>query len=294
MTFSEKYNQIKQLANKELSIIEDKLTENIDIRYELKSSLHQLLTAPSKRVRPLIAILYAKANKEELSDIQLEILSVIELIHNASLIHDDIIDDCKIRRGQKNLSAQFDNKIGVISGDYLLAVSMEKLTKLGNLEIIEKISKTIKQMCIGEINQNFDRFKIGTIENYIEKTKNKTAYLFETALVCSAILGEKPHNIDKISEFGINTGIAFQIRDDILNFTQNKSLTKPVQNDLEEGIYNAPVILGDEKDNYLSGIEKSKILLNNYVNNAKSDIKNLPDNKYKKALEEFLELLQDV
>ena len=101
MTFSEEYNKIKQIAQQELSIIEDKLVENIDIRKELMLPLKQLLTAPSKRVRPLIAILYTKANKEDLSNEQLEILSVIELIHNASLIHDDIIDECKIRRGQK-------------------------------------------------------------------------------------------------------------------------------------------------------------------------------------------------
>ena len=294
MTFSEEYNKIKQIAQQELSIIEDKLVENIDIRKELMLPLKQLLTAPSKRVRPLIAILYTKANKEDLSNEQLEILSVIELIHNASLIHDDIIDECKIRRGQKNLSAQFDNKIGVISGDYLLALSMEKLTRFGNLEIINKISKTIKKMCIGEINQNFDRFKIGTIDEYIEKTKNKTAYLFETALICCLSLSQNQHDINKISNFGINTGIAFQIRDDILNFTQNSSEKKPSKNDIKDGIYNAPVILGNKEDNYTSGIEKTKILLNNYIKNAKSDIKDLPENGYKKALENFLELLKNV
>lgn len=294
MTFTEKYNKIKQIAKRELLIIEDKLVENIDIRSELKSPLKKLLTAPSKHVRPLVAILYAKACNEELSEEQLEILSIIELIHNASLIHDDIIDECKIRRGQKNISAQFDNKLAVISGDYILAVCMEQLSNLNNIKIIRKISKTIKQMCIGEINQNFDRFKIGTLDSYIEKTKNKTAYLFETALFCTMLLSHNQHNIKKISEFGINTGIAFQIRDDILNFTNKNSSEKPSQNDIEEGIYNAPVILGNKEDNYLSGIEKTMILLNNYIKNAKNDIRDLPDNKYKKALEEFLELLKYV
>ena len=293
MTFSKKYDKIKQIANKELSIIEDKLVENIEIRKELALPLKQLLTAPSKRIRPLVAILYTKACGKNISDEQLELLTVIELIHNASLVHDDIIDECKIRRGQKNISAQFDNKLGVISGDYLLAISMEKLTRLENIDIIKKFSQTIKQMCIGEINQNFDRFKIGTIEEYIEKTKNKTAYLFETALTCCMNLCTQKYDFEKISNFGLNFGIAFQIRDDISNFI-SPSKDKPNLNDVKEGIYNAPIILGNENDNYVSGIEKTKILLNNYVEKANSNIQHLPKNKYKKALEELLELLKNV
>ncbi len=293
MTFSEKYNKIKQLANKEILVIEDKLVENIQIREPLSSAITRLLLSPSKRIRPLVAILYSKACSEELSEEQLEILTIIELVHNASLIHDDIIDECKTRRGQKNISAQFDNKLGVISGDYLLAIVMEKLTKIGNLEIIQKLSQTIKQMCIGEINQNFNRFKIGTLEEYIEKTKNKTAYLFESALYCCMKLSNNQHNFQNICNFGQNIGIAFQIRDDILNFYQSDN-TKPAQNDIKEGIYNAPVILGNKDDNYTSGIEKTKSLLNNYIKNALSDINTLPDNNYKKALEELLELLQNV
>lgn len=293
MSFTQQYNQIKSLANDELKIIEQNLIAQINTKEPLNSSIKNFLTTPSKRVRPLLAILYIKANNETLSNEQLNLLSVIELIHNASLIHDDIIDECNVRRGEKTLSAKFDNKMGVITGDYLLAIAMQKLTEIGNVEIIKKISQTIQNMCIGEINQNFERFKIGTIENYIEKTKNKTAYLFETALVCTALLSKNSYNIKNISDFGIETGIAFQIRDDILNFTDTDS-SKPHHNDIQEGIFNAPAILGESSDNYITGIEKTKVLLNNYIESAAAKMCNLPENQYKIALNKFLELLKHV
>lgn len=293
MSFNEKYNKIKQLAQKELDLIEEKMVSDINIREPLQTSVVEFLKAPSKHIRPLVSILYLKACNEELTEKQLDVLTLVELVHNASLIHDDIIDESTIRRGRKTISAEFNNKLGVISGDYILSIVLEKLTEINNIKITKNFAKTIKQMTLGEINQNFDRFKIGTIEDYIEKTKNKTAYLFETALVCPALLSRNTYNIEKISELGISIGTAFQIRDDILNFTQNDPL-KPAKNDIQDGIYTAPVILGSESDNYNSGIEKTKVLLNNYIQSAKNIINNLPANSYKTALEEFLELLKNV
>lgn len=293
MNFNEKYNLIKNLAKTELEIIEKTMVSQINTREPLNNSLIKFLTLPSKRIRPLLAILYTKAQGEELTQKQLEHLTVVEMVHNASLIHDDIIDESKLRRGNKTISADFDNKLAVISGDYILAISMEMLTKIGNIDLINKFAQTIRQMCLGEINQNFDRFKIGTIENYIEKTKNKTAYLFEVALTGCSILSQNQKNTENASQLGLNIGIAFQIRDDIINMT-NFDPTKPAHNDYQEGIYTAPIILGEQSDNYTSGIEKTKVLLNNYLQSAKKQVETLPNNKYKTALEEFLELLNDV
>lgn len=293
MNFKEKYNDIKMLVAAELKAIEQKMSADINIREPLDTAAKKFLMLPSKRIRLVLAALYAKANGESLSDRQLEVLSVIELIHNASLIHDDIIDNSELRRGSKTLSAEFDSKLAVISGDYILAIAMNKLARLNNADVIANISRTIAQMCIGEINQNFDRFQKTSLENYIEKTKDKTAYLFESALVCCMLLSEKQHNIENISKLGMDIGIAFQIRDDILNMTDTDP-SKPVNSDIKEGIYNAPVILGDESDNYASGIEKTKVLLNNYIKSAENHIALLPNNEYKTALEEFLELLNNV
>ena len=293
MKFIEEYNNIKALAQDELSVIEKLMTEQIDVREPLNTMLIKYLSGPSKRVRPVLGILLAKAHDETLSEKQLEFLAVVELIHNASLIHDDIIDECSIRRGNKTIGAEFNNKLAVISGDYILSVAMEMLNHIGNPELTAKVTQTVKQMCNGEINQDFDRFKIGTIENYLEKTKNKTAYLFETTLSGTMMLGKEKHNLDKISELGLTIGTAFQIRDDLINMVSTDK-DKPSKNDLKEGIYNAPVILGSEKDNYKTGIEKTKILLNNYTSTAADLIKYLPENKYSAALLKFSELLENV
>lgn len=293
MNFNEKYKKIKNLALRELATIEKNMDAQINIREPLRFSLRKFLLAPAKRIRPLLAILYTKALGEELNQKQLEHLTVVEMVHNASLIHDDIIDESKIRRGIETINADFDNKLAVISGDYILALSMEKLANIGDIELIKDFSETIRQMCIGEINQNFDRFKVGSIEDYIEKTKNKTAHLFEIALTGCMKLSDNQHNLEKIRELGLNIGIAFQIRDDLINIT-NSDTSKPSNNDFEDGIYTAPIILGDKSDNYASGIEKTKVLLNNYLQGAKQQVATLPDNEYKNALEEFLELLKNV
>ncbi|MCM1338193.1 MAG: polyprenyl synthetase family protein [Muribaculaceae bacterium] len=292
MTFNEKYLKIKQFGQKELDIIQEKMVSIINTKEPLNSYLKDFLTQSSKRIRPLVAILYLKAQGKELTDNQLKVLSAIELVHNASLVHDDIIDESKLRRGHKTLCAEFDNKLAVISGDYLISCTMEILTELNNIEVIKTFINTIKQMCIGEINQNFDRFKIGTIEDYINKTKAKTSYLFDTAIVCCEILDISSFETKK-SEFGLNFGTAFQIRDDLLNLAPPNG-QKPTNNDIEDGIYNAPVIFAQNTTDLSLGIEKTKVLLNNYIKYAENEIRELPENIYKTALLELLELLNNV
>ena len=291
MTFNNKYLKIKELAQQELSIIEKNIISLIDTREPLNSYIKNFISAPSKRIRSVVAILYNKAQGYEITNKQIELLSAIELVHNASLIHDDIIDKSDIRRGEKTICSKFDNKLGVISGDYLLSIAMTIIAKLNSNCILEKFSKTLKQMCIGEINQNFDRFKIGTIEEYIEKSKNKTAYLFETALVCCDILNDYHDNIKNCSDFALNFGIAFQIRDDLINILK-KDKTKS-STDIDEGIYNAPIIYSGSVDKYEQGIEKTKHLLNNYIEIAKNFTNNFEKNSYTLALQELLELLNN-
>lgn len=292
MSFNNKYQKIRNLAEGELSAIEKKMVEAVSIREPMNADIVQFLAAPSKRIRSVLAILYAKACGEIFSDKQLEFLAAVELVHNASLIHDDIIDESKFRRGVETISSKFSNKLGVIAGDYLLSAAMEKIVNIGSIEIFSMFVHTLKQMCIGEINQNFDRFKIGTIENYIEKSKNKTAYLFETALEGCMFLVQNQYDLPEIKELGLNIGIAFQIRDDIINLTDTDK-SKPVNNDITEGIYNAPIIYSGSIEDYTSGIEKTRALLNNYIKRAVQQVEKLPDNDYKAALEEFLELLNN-
>ena len=268
------------------------MNTNVNIIKQLNNHLIKFIIKKTKRIRSVLPILYTKALGEELSNQQLDLLCAIELVHNASLIHDDIIDESDLRRNKKTINAEFGNKLAVISGDYLLSIAMDIITNLNSKDILEKFISTIRQMCIGEINQNFNRFKIGTIDEYIEKSKNKTAYLFETAFKCCTILGTHSQNMDISGKIGLNIGIAFQIRDDILNLV-NTDKSKPVNNDLKDGIYNAPIIYSGSIENYTQGIEKTRDLLNNDIKQSYSVLENLPDNEYKKSLRNFLELLEN-
>jgi len=294
MGFENQYEKIKQLAANETGIIEKKILENIYLPEPVNTNLVEFLSAPSKRLRVVLPVLYVKAAGRELNEKQSDILSVVEIVHNASLLHDDVIDESSVRRGQETLYKKFGSKIAVIAGDYMLSIALDKLCKSGNTLVTERFSKTIRQMCIGEITQNYSRFKKGTLDDYIEKTKNKTAYLFETAFCACLMLDDECSGlVESAGRLGMNIGIAFQVRDDIINIT-NTDKSKPFNNDIAAGIYNAPVILGNAADNYSSGIEKTKGLLNNYIDDAEKELGLLPVNKFSKAIDECLELLRNV
>ena len=292
MSFNQKYSNIKSLVHEELDIIEKNMVSKINVREPLNTFIREFLMLPSKRIRSVLPLLYLKADNQSVTHEQIQILTAIELIHNASLIHDDVIDNSDMRRAHKTLSNEFDNKLAVISGDYILSVVMQILTNLGSVELISKFSQTIEKMCVGEINQNFNRYKFGTIEEYIEKTKNKTAYLFEISFMAVLMFARKKYDCETLSKFALDTGIAFQIRDDLLNLTDDDT-SKPKNNDIEDGIYNAPVIYSGQTEDLTQGIEKTRVLLNNYIKSARANLIDLPDNEYKTALYDILELLNN-
>ncbi len=292
MSFNQKYSNIKSLVLEELDIIEKNMVSKINVREPLNTFIREFLMLPSKRIRSVLPLLYLKADNQSVTHEQIQILTAIELIHNASLIHDDVIDNSDMRRAHKTLSNEFDNKLAVISGDYILSVVMQILTNLGSVELISKFSQTIEKMCVGEINQNFNRYKFGTIEEYIEKTKNKTAYLFEISFMAVLMFARKKYDCETLSKFALDTGIAFQIRDDLLNLTDDDT-SKPKNNDIEDGIYNAPVIYSGQTEDLSQGIEKTRVLLNNYIKSARANLTDLPDNEYKTALYDILELLNN-
>ena len=198
------------------------------------------------------------------------------------MIHDDVIDNDLIRRNEQSLNAKYNNKMAVISGDYMLGIVMKKLTDLRKIELFEIFSKTINHMCEGEIIQYVNLNLIPSMDEYIEKTYKKTGALFESALVAAnfAVSGEIDFNA---AEFGKNFGIAFQINDDLKNVLDGAK-------DVKDGIYNAPVIFSGGKIVTEAGIEKTKILLNNYLENTHKYIENFENNVYKSKILELLEL----
>ena len=292
MNFNKKYNKISELVKNDLLKLEEELLSSINLAAEIDETLKTFLTNKPKRIRPLVSFLYLSASNIEPDKRQYAFQTAIEIIHNASLIHDDVVDESDIRRGSKTLNKIFNNKTAILTGDYLLSIALEKLNSLNSPETISMCANTLANMCIGEVNQYFSKFKIPTLEQYLKKTEQKTAKLFQTA-VCGAMQLSGKTAITEAENFSHAFGMAFQIRDDILNLTALNSL-KPSQNDISEGIYNAPVICAGNTSNLDEGIEKTKTLLNNYVVEAEKALSNLEDNKYKLALKELLGILNHV
>lgn len=286
MAFEESYKAIADKVKYDIDNLNSKLSNLFLDDNIIFQNLQDFLNSPSKRIRSVLAFLYLRANELEVSDEQIELQAIVELIHNASLIHDDVIDDDLKRRGQNTLNCDFGSRMAVISGDYLLSVVMKKLTNFNSIELFNIFAKTLENMCSGEIQQYVFLGKIPSIEEYLDKSYLKTGALFEAGITAAMrIAGET--KIIRAVEFGRNFGIAFQIRDDLKNVLTSES------KDLINGIYNAPVIFSNSPDVNSLGIEKTKDLLNNYLVKAEDCLVDLAENEYKEALFELLELLKN-
>lgn len=299
--FEQAYSRINETVKGDLDFLEKEIQGLFANRNPLEKDLSNFLAAPAKRLRPLLGLLFLRALFGEINPKQYDVLLAVELIHNATLIHDDVIDKAEKRREQDTLNVKFDNELAVIAGDYLLSVAMEKVINTNSVEVIKICTSALKSTCMGEINQYFTRHQVTSIEQYIEKSREKTALLFEISVLGALLLSEKQvdENLKKTAkDFARNFGIAFQIRDDLINVLNT-------QNDISSGIYTAPVIFAvEENENILKsenileeikktkGIEKTKILMDNYFNNSVSAIQSFEDNVYKRALFDLIELLR--
>ena len=308
MSFQEKYANIFGVVADEVELVKQKLFDGIELEDHLKTNLFKIFNAPSKHIRAVVSFLILKALDIEVNASQIILQASIELVHNASLIHDDIIDKSEKRRGVETLNTYFDNKLAVIAGDYLISLALKRIRSLNSFEIIDMFAQTLDDMCQGEVAQQFGKYKIPTIEEYIKKTEQKTAKLFETAICGGLSLGSTESHLAhtgrgknflenvselrnsgegyNLSNFAKAFGIAFQIRDDLINAKTSKS-------DFKDGIYTAPVILAGSVECFENGIEKTQDLLNNYIECAKNEIEKLKDSKYKTALIELLGLIKD-
>ena len=281
---NKKYQEILNVVNADIERVNANLDFEINLQPKLKKELKKFLTSPSKRIRSLVALLYLRAAKMYLLPNHYEILAVTELLHNASLIHDDVIDESKNRRNSKTISEIFDNKLAVVAGDYLLSVALGKLAKINDNRITEIFADAVQDMCKGEVTQYFNRFKVTDIDTYIEKSEQKTAVLFEKTLKACVLFADEDY-AEKTCEFITNFGLAFQIRDDLVNYLSKE------KTDENDGIFNAPMILSKDKE---EGVVKTKELLNNYIVCAKHCLNDLPESIYKESLFKLLELFGNV
>jgi all-trans-nonaprenyl-diphosphate synthase len=216
----------------------------------LVEAAEQILGAGGKKLRPAIVFLVAHATsaltgRRELTAQHRRLAAIIEMIHTASLLHDDVLDECDVRRGQSTVNNVFGNKIAVLSGDYFFAQSSWQLANLDNLEVIKLIAKVIADFADGEISQKDLLFDTNiTHEQYLDKSFYKTASLIAASCKSAAVFSGCEDSVkNAMFEYGRHLGLAFQIIDDILDITQTKQqLGKPQGQDLASGNLTSPVL----------------------------------------------------
>lgn len=194
-------------------------------------------------MRPMLVLLMAK-NFGKVSAVTQNAAVGLELLHTASLVHDDVVDESGVRRGQASVNASYDNKVAVLVGDYILSTALLYVSHTGSQQIVSELAQLGRELSNGEILQltNIQREEI-TEEVYYEIIKRKTAVLFETcAKIGAQSVGATDRQITAASEFGSMLGMIFQIRDDIFDYYDSSDIGKPTGNDMREGKLTLPVI----------------------------------------------------
>ncbi|MDR3250462.1 MAG: polyprenyl synthetase family protein, partial [Tannerella sp.] len=209
----------------------------------LKSAIEHVLRTNGKHVRPLLLLLSAKAFGN-VTEITQKAALIFEILHTASLIHDDVVDETKQRRGVPSLNAIFDNRIAVLTGDYILAIAILKATEAGSLALIRIIAEVCRELSEGELTQldNADKYSIDEDE-YFVMIRKKTAALISACAEMGAIsAGASADIAAKFRIFGEYLGYCFQIKDDIFDYYDDKNIGKPTKNDILEGKITLPLI----------------------------------------------------
>lgn len=217
-----------------------------------------LIDSDGKMLRPRLLYLIASSYPKQSITLK-DIAVAVELIHMASLIHDDIIDNADSRRGKKSLNALYGNHIGVLSGDYLFATAFHLINLHQCTKVMENVTHTIRLMCSGEILQNLLAYKIDiSLDEYYEKSYLKTACLFASSCKIGALLSEASEQEVKLfEEYGLYLGYAYQIIDDVLDYLGDSETTgKTTGNDLLEGNITLPVILALKDKNHAPALKK--------------------------------------
>ena len=202
-----------------------------------------LLERKGKLMRPILVLLVAKSCNH-VNDDTYHLASAVELLHQGSLIHDDVVDESDKRRGKKSANAVFDNKMAVLLGDYIVSQALRQITATNNVKCVESLSTLIGTLSEGEIIQ------LNALDNttlsedlYFDIISKKTAVLFSTCTSLSALLsGASGQDIEAFRLFGHVAGLCFQIMDDILDYHDSDVTGKPSGNDLKEGKFTLPAI----------------------------------------------------
>ncbi|CAL6396694.1 unnamed protein product [Bathycoccus prasinos] len=276
----------------------------------LIAAADQIFGAGGKRLRPVLVLLVARATAAlmKLPDIN------AEMLHTASLVHDDVLDECDVRRGSTTINCLYGTRVAVLAGDFLFAQSSWGLAQLENLEVIKLISQVIADFADGEISQATALFNTNiTFEDYNIKSHQKTGSLIAASCKSAAVFSDVPLDVkDDMYAYGKHLGLAFQIVDDILDFTQTEEqLGKPPGQDLATGNLTAPTLFALQADDRLKGlietrfkdpkdlesalkiveekgIEKAMTMAKQEGDKARAALSKLPDSPSKRSLDSMI------
>jgi len=236
--------QIPTNIQEDINLVENLMLSQADnYHQDLKSALKVLLSSGGKRIRPVIILLIGDMLKGEKKTL-LNLATAIELLHTATLVHDDLIDGALLRRGIPTLNSKWSPAATVLTGDFLFSCSAVLAAKTNNLEVIELFSRTLTVIVNGEINQLFTSRCNTSRDDYESRIYAKTASLFETSAKSAAILSDAtPQQIEALRKFGYSLGMAFQIIDDVLDYIGDvNKVGKPLGGDLRQGLVTLPVL----------------------------------------------------
>lgn len=309
MLLSEIYEPIQ----KDLVKVEESLrsVSKVDFSW-LSEMLDYSLSSGGKRIRPALTLLAGKFYDYNLDYLQ-PMAVAVELMHTATLIHDDAIDKSLVRRGRPTINSVWGEEKAVLLGDYLFAKAGEFATNTQNLQVVRLFTQTLWTISRGELDQTLNAFNLKqTREDYLQRIASKTASLFSLATESGAILSQAPEkSIQMLKDYGYNLGIAFQIVDDILDFIgTEEEMGKPIGSDLAQGTLTLPAMLlleqypednpvkklfhnEDKHKNIQLAIElvrnssivqKCYRVVSDYCTRACGNLNLLPDNESRRAL----------
>ena len=308
----------KKVIFDELEKLEITLSESINSDIELATEVSgHIVNSGGKRIRPAICILVAKTLGYSESDL-IRLASSIELLHTATLIHDDVVDESLTRRGKESIQAKWDDAHGVLVGDFVYSKAFQLMASFDNPKIIRALANATNKISEGEVLQLSMREQSNLSEkDYFNIIDRKTAELFKVSAVTAGILCESAEPVlDSLNNFATSLGLAFQIQDDILDYYGQEKLTgKKVGKDFEEGKFTLPIILSlktmnqTNKTRLLSLFKTRKIedfaeilalmesektteqlqtIFTHYSNECINELEKLPQNQYREALENIV------
>ena len=310
-----------KLVCKEMELVEQSLYQHVNTSEQVLSeaSTH-LIKAGGKRIRPGFALLVARMYRDDIG-YAIPLATALELVHMATLVHDDVIDNSEVRRGTGTVKRLWGNRVAIYAGNFVFARALDLIASYNRQDILEVVADASMKICQGEIEQMLSCFNVNLgLKNYLRRIERKTALLISLSCQVGAMLStSNPKEIEALRRYGYDLGLAFQITDDILDFVADEAtLGKPTGSDIRQGVITLPALYAlhhdarrDELAQLLSspqacqdntqyiidivcesdGIEYAYSVSQHYAHRSKRHLAILPDTPVKETLLELADFI---